>query len=63
MWELYNLATDRIESHDLAAQEPERLAKLTSMGEQVNGQFMKDAGEATTRPAGARAKRAAAKKR
>jgi len=30
-WELYNLKTDRTEQHDLAAQQPQRVAKLTKM--------------------------------
>jgi len=30
-WELYNLATDRTEMHDLAQQKPEKLAELTAL--------------------------------
>lgn len=30
-WELYNLATDRVESTDLATREPERVAQLTRL--------------------------------
>ena len=30
-WELYDLARDRIESHDLAAQEPERVRELSAL--------------------------------
>uniref|UniRef100_A0A7C4QTM7 Arylsulfatase n=1 Tax=Schlesneria paludicola TaxID=360056 RepID=A0A7C4QTM7_9PLAN len=32
-WELYNLAEDRVEAHDLAAQEPERVRHLTALYE------------------------------
>jgi arylsulfatase A-like enzyme len=32
-WELYNMATDRTEQHDLSAQEPERLAAMIAQWE------------------------------
>jgi arylsulfatase A-like enzyme len=33
-WELYNIATDRVESHDLATSDPDRLAALVAKWEQ-----------------------------
>ena len=32
-WELYNIATDRVESHNLAVEEPDRLKELISKWE------------------------------
>jgi arylsulfatase len=33
-WELYDIATDRVEAHDLAAAQPERVAELSAKWEQ-----------------------------
>jgi arylsulfatase A-like enzyme len=50
VWELYNLAGDRIESKNLAAVEPERLRELTGLWERLDAQYHQDG--ATSRPAG-----------
>ena len=44
-WELYNLARDRGESHNLAAKEPERVANLAARWDAMMAQFAKDSGE------------------
>jgi arylsulfatase len=41
-WELYDLATDRIEQHDLASAQPQRLAGLTQLWEQLDREYAKE---------------------
>lgn len=43
-WELFNLASDRCEQHDLAAAEPDRLREMTVRWQQLQDQFTRDAG-------------------
>ncbi len=43
-WELYNLATDRCEQHDLAAAEPERVRRMATRWLQLQAAFARDAG-------------------
>jgi arylsulfatase A-like enzyme len=43
-WSLYHLATDRAESHDLAAREPERVRELAARWQQLEDGFRRDAG-------------------
>ena len=45
-WELYNLAEDRAESKNLAAQEPERLKKMTARWQALQDEFTRQAGPA-----------------
>jgi hypothetical protein len=45
-WQLYNLATDRAEQHDLAAQHPERVEQMVQLWFQWRDQFIRDAREA-----------------
>jgi hypothetical protein len=45
-WQLYNLAVDRAEQHDLAAQHPERVEKMARLWFLWRDQFIRDAGEA-----------------
>lgn len=44
-WKLYNLATDRAEQHDLAAQHPERVQRMAQLWYQYRDQFLRDAGQ------------------
>ena len=41
-WELYNLARDRAENHDLAADKPDILARLTAQWRQLRDRFEAD---------------------
>lgn len=43
-WSLYNLATDRAESVDLAAKDPERVAELSARWEWMEREFRQQAG-------------------
>jgi arylsulfatase len=43
-WELYNLKTDRAESHNLAAQEPERVKTMAAKWQELRDEFTKEAG-------------------
>lgn len=38
-WELYNLATDRGESNDLAAQDPDRVKRMSARWQELEAQF------------------------
>ena len=38
-WELYNLAKDLAEEHDLAANHPDQLAELVAIWEKLNGEM------------------------
>jgi arylsulfatase len=58
-WELFNLAIDRGEQHDLAATQPERVRAMVDRWEQLQAEFVRDAGVAVPAgnakaPAGAR---------
>jgi arylsulfatase A-like enzyme len=44
-WELYDLAKDRGESHDLATQQPGKVRELADRWESLTAQFAKDAGD------------------
>lgn len=44
-WELYDLATDRIESKDLAKHQPEKLKQLTDEWTRMDAQFHKEGAE------------------
>ncbi len=44
VWELYHMATDRCEQHDLAATQPERARDMAARWEQCQEQYMRDAG-------------------
>lgn len=48
-WELYNLSTDRAESNNLAAKEPERVKAMTERWEKLEKEFVAQAGP---KPAG-----------
>ncbi len=62
-WELFNLASDRGEQHNLAAAEPERVRAMVDRWEQLQASFVRDAGVAVpTAGAKAPAKTRAAKK-
>ena len=49
-WELYNLASDRCEQHDLASAEPKRLGEMAARWQQLQDQFTHDAGPVETKP-------------
>ena len=58
-WELFNLAIDRGEQHDLAATQPERVRAMVDRWDQLQAEFVRDAGVAVPAgnakvPAGAR---------
>lgn len=42
-WELYNLATDRAEQHNLAASDPERLRAMTAHWQELQDRFVRAA--------------------
>ena len=42
-WELYHLASDRSEQHNLATAEPQRLAAMIATWESMHAQFLRDA--------------------
>lgn len=44
VWELYNIAVDRGEQHNLAAQQPERVQAMAARWQALNAQYIKDAG-------------------
>ncbi|MEI7902374.1 MAG: sulfatase/phosphatase domain-containing protein, partial [bacterium] len=44
-WELYDLATDRCEQHNLAAVQPERVRDMAARWQALYDSFVKDAGE------------------
>ena len=44
IWELYNLAADRGEQHDLAAAQPERVRDLSARWQALQNTFTRDAG-------------------
>ena len=44
-WSLYNLATDRGESKDLAAKQPDRVRKMTERWQKLESEFRREAGE------------------
>ncbi|MEP0843786.1 MAG: arylsulfatase, partial [Phycisphaerae bacterium] len=54
-WELYDLKTDRIESHDLAAQQPERVRQMAEQWSKLDESFRRQSG--ATRPASGPANR------
>jgi arylsulfatase len=43
-WELYDLATDRCEQHDLAAAQPEKVQELAARWEKLEADYRKQAG-------------------
>jgi arylsulfatase len=45
-WELFDLARDRCEQHNLAAEQPERLRSMIARWEQLEAEFVHDAGSA-----------------
>ena len=45
-WELYDLATDRCEQHNLAAEHPDRVRDMAARWQQLEGRFARDAGDA-----------------
>ena len=44
VWHLYNLATDRAESVDLASQQSQRVSEMAARWQQLEDQFRRDAG-------------------
>ena len=44
-WELYDLTTDRAESNDLAARDPERVKSMGALWEQLDAEFRTLAGD------------------
>ena len=50
-WELYDLSMDRIESHDLASVQPERVRKMSALWERLSREYEQQAGRSPTRPA------------
>jgi arylsulfatase len=49
-WELFNLATDRSEQHDLAAAQPDRVRDMAARWQQLQDQFTRDAGPVSPLP-------------
>ncbi len=47
-WELFNLATDRSEQHNLAAEQPDRVRDMAARWQQLQDSFIRDAGVAVT---------------
>ncbi len=45
-WELFNLATDRCEQHNLAAEQPDRVRDMAARWQQLQDSFVRDAGVA-----------------
>ncbi|HNX34927.1 MAG TPA: arylsulfatase [Kiritimatiellia bacterium] len=43
-WELYNLASDRCEQHDLASRQPERVRDMAARWQAMSDRYAKDAG-------------------
>jgi arylsulfatase len=43
-WELFNLASDRGEQHNLAAAEPDRVRDLAARWQQLQDEFTRNAG-------------------
>ena len=60
-WELYNLATDRAESHDLASGLPEKVRELAAIWAKADAEYATQGAEGKRLP-GAAAKKAASKK-
>jgi arylsulfatase len=60
-WELYDLASDRGESHDLAAAQPGRVQELAAQWTERDREYQKQGAAGGDLPAGAR--KAAAKKK
>jgi arylsulfatase A-like enzyme len=57
-WELYDVRRDRIESQDLAAQQPERAKEMATLWDRLDKEFALQARPATsTRPAASKAAR------
>ena len=46
-WELFDLATDRCEQHNLAAEQPERVRAMSARWQELQEQFTRDAGLAS----------------
>jgi arylsulfatase A-like enzyme len=55
-WELYNLAVDRGEIHNLAATEPPRLAAMAARWQQLADEFARQAGPGVPQKKGGRKK-------
>jgi arylsulfatase len=53
-WELYNLKTDRGESHNLAASHPDKLQKMASRWQQLQDEFVRQAGVSRSVPPAAK---------
>ncbi len=52
-WELYDLAKDRIESHDLSGQYPEKVEEMAAKWQQLDQEFTQQGGgSAASKPAG-----------
>lgn len=49
-WELYDLRQDRIESIDLAGQQPRRVNDMAAIWTRLDGEFRRDAGNAADAP-------------
>lgn len=60
-WELYDLARDRAESHDVAAKYPEKLADLSAKWSQLDAEYARQGATGSPLPQRARAKQKAAK--
>jgi arylsulfatase len=60
-WELYDLAKDRSETHDLAAEQPNKVRELAAHWEKFAAQFTKDAGDELRALPPAKKKRAKAR--
>ena len=44
VWELFNLATDRCEQHNLATEQPDRVREMAARWRQLQDGFVRDAG-------------------
>jgi len=44
VWELFNLATDRCEKNNLAAQQPDRLRQMEAKWAELETEFRRQAG-------------------
>lgn len=49
-WELFNLATDRCEQHNLAAAQPDRVRDMAARWQQLQDEFSRDAGPVSPQP-------------
>jgi arylsulfatase len=58
-WELYNLATDRAESHNLASDNPERVREMAARWRSLDKQYRREAGDPPPKKPAAKSRSAA----